>query len=117
MGIHIIAEIRGVELEKISKVEEVRPLLDRLITKSGLHVISSVFHQFHPYGVSGVYLLGESHLSIHTWPEHGYVALDIFTCRDDDSAFKAFESIIEELQPKNVEKQIIRRDIFGEIRS
>jgi S-adenosylmethionine decarboxylase len=117
MGIHIIAELRGVEPRKISKVEEIRSILDKSIAKSGLHVISLTFHQFHPQGVSGVYLLGESHLSVHTWPEHGYVALDIFTCGDEDSAFRAFESIIEELQPTNVEKQVIRRDIFGKNRS
>jgi S-adenosylmethionine decarboxylase len=117
MGIHIIAEVRGVEARKISKVEEIRPILDRAISKSGLHVISSTFHQFHPHGVSAVYLLGESHLSVHTWPEYGYVALDIFTCGDDNSAFKAFEAIIEELQPRSVEKQVIRRDAFGENRS
>jgi S-adenosylmethionine decarboxylase len=116
MGIHIIAEIYGVESGKISKVEDVKLLLDRSISKSGLHVVSSIFHQFNPNGVSAVYLLSESHLSIHTWPEHGYVALDIFTCGKDDSAFKAFESIIEELNPKNVEKKVIRRDSFGEIR-
>jgi S-adenosylmethionine decarboxylase len=117
MGIHLIAEIRGVEPEKISKVEEIRPLLDRSIYKSGLHVISSAFHQFQPHGVSGFYLLTESHLSIHTWPEHGYVALDIFTCGNEDPAFKAFESILKELKPKNVEKQIIRRDVLGKNRS
>jgi S-adenosylmethionine decarboxylase len=117
MGIHIIAEIRGVDSGKISKIEDIRPLLDRSIAKSGLHVISSTFHQFHPSGVSAIYLLSESHLSIHTWPEDGYVALDVFTCGNDESAFKAFESIIEELQPKSVEKQIIRRDILGKNRS
>jgi S-adenosylmethionine decarboxylase len=117
MGIHIIAEIRGVEATKISKVEEIRPILDRAISKSGLHVVSLIFHQFHPYGVSAVYLLSTSHLSVHTWPEYGYVALDIFTCGDDSLAFKAFEAIIEELQPKSVEKQVIRRDAIEKDRS
>jgi len=69
MGIHIIAEFLGVSPEKISKVEKLREILDRVVAKSNLHVISSSFHQFEPYGVSAVYLLSESHLSIHTWPE------------------------------------------------
>jgi S-adenosylmethionine decarboxylase len=116
MGIHIIAEIHGVRPGKISKVEDVQPILDKTLTKFGLNVISSTFHQFQPYGVSGVYLLGESHLSIHTWPEYGYVALDIFTCRDDDSALNVFDAIVKKLQPKSVEKQIIRREILGKNR-
>ncbi|MCX8191942.1 MAG: adenosylmethionine decarboxylase, partial [Nitrososphaerales archaeon] len=73
-------------------------------------------YQFEPYGVSAVYLLSESHLSIHTWPEYGYIALDIFTCGDDGPALKTFELMVEEFQPKKVKKRVIRRDIIGENR-
>ncbi|MEM2385520.1 MAG: adenosylmethionine decarboxylase [Candidatus Bathyarchaeia archaeon] len=114
MGIHIIAEFRGVDPRKLSRVEDLRPILDRVVASSGLHVISSSFHQFEPHGVSAIYLLSESHLSVHTWPEHCYMALDIFTCGDDGPALKAFELLVEEFRPKSVEKRVIRRDIFGE---
>ncbi|MEM2927140.1 MAG: adenosylmethionine decarboxylase [Candidatus Bathyarchaeia archaeon] len=113
MGIHIIAEFRGVDPRKISKVEDLRIVLDRVVAKSGLHVVSSSFHQFKPYGVSAIYLLSESHLSVHTWPEYGYMALDIFTCGDDGPSLKAFDLLIEEFQPKSVEKRVIRRNVFG----
>ncbi len=112
MGIHIIAEFQGVSPTKISRVEDIRRILDRVITKSGLHVVSSSFHQFEPVGVSAVYLLRESHLSVHTWPEYGYIALDIFTCGEDKQALKAFELLLKEFKPKSVRKQIIRRDVF-----
>ncbi|MEM2995724.1 MAG: adenosylmethionine decarboxylase [Candidatus Bathyarchaeia archaeon] len=115
MGIHIIAEFRGVNPEKISRVEKLRVVLDRVVAKSGLHVVSSSFHQFEPQGVSAVYLLSESHLSIHTWPEHCYAALDIFTCGSGDhAALRAFQLLVDEFQPKSVKKMIIRREIFGE---
>jgi S-adenosylmethionine decarboxylase len=117
MGIHIIAEFRGVDPKKLSRVEDVREILDRVIAKSGLHVVSSSFHQFEPVGVSAVYLLSESHLSIHTWPEYSYAALDIFTCGEDAPALKAFELLVEEFKPKSVEKQIIRRDAHEQIKS
>jgi S-adenosylmethionine decarboxylase len=113
MGIHIIAEFRGVNPERISRVEELRVVLDRVVAKSGLHVVSSSFHQFEPKGVSAVYLLSESHLSIHTWPEHCYMALDIFTCGNDGPALRAFQLLIDEFQPKSVKKRIIRREIYG----
>ncbi len=80
MGIHIIAEFLGVGQEKISRVEIAREIMDRVITRSDFKVVSSCFHQFEPHGASAVYLLAESHLSLHTWPEYGYVALDIFSC-------------------------------------
>ncbi|MEM0057476.1 MAG: adenosylmethionine decarboxylase [Candidatus Bathyarchaeia archaeon] len=114
MGIHIIAEFRGVDPRKLSRVEDLRPILDRVVASSGLHVVSSSFHQFEPHGVSAIYLLSESHLSVHTWPEYGYMALDIFTCGDDGPALKAFALLVEEFKPKSVEKRIIRRDVFGE---
>jgi len=117
MGIHVIAEFLGVNPEKISRVEKTREILDRVIAKSGLNAISSSFHQFEPHGVSAVYLLSESHLSVHTWPEHEYVALDIFTCGADEPALKAFELLVEEFQPKIIEKKIIRRDLYEKNRS
>ncbi|MEM2609957.1 MAG: adenosylmethionine decarboxylase [Candidatus Bathyarchaeia archaeon] len=117
MGIHIIAEFRGVDPRKISRVEDLRVVLDRVVAKSGLHVVSSSFHQFEPHGVSAIYLLSESHLSVHTWPEYGYMALDIFTCGDDGPALRAFELLLEEFQPTRVEKHVIRRDVVGETRS
>ena len=109
MGIHVIAELLGVDARKISRVEIVRPILNRVISKSGLNCISSHYHQFEKYGVSAVYLLSESHLSLHTWPEYGYIALDIFTCGPDEPALKAFRLIVEEFRPRFVKKKIIRR--------
>ncbi len=109
MSIHLIVEFMGVKPEKISKVKPVKRILDSVISKAGLKVVSSSFHQFKPFGVSGVYLLRESHLSIHTWPELGYVALDIFTCGNEKSALKAFELLVKKFKPKKIEKRIIRR--------
>jgi len=113
MGIHIIAEFRGVDPGKISRVEDLRNILDRVVSKSGLHVVSSSFHQFEPHGVSAIYLLSESHLSVHTWPEYCYVALDIFTCGNGEPALRTFQLLKEELRPKIVKKRVIRRDVIG----
>ncbi len=112
MGIHVIAEFLGVDPEKISKVEKTKAILDSVIARSGLCCISSSFHQFKPYGVSAVYLLCESHLSIHTWPEYEYVALDIFTCGSEENTLKAFDLLVEEFKPKVIEKQILRRELY-----
>jgi S-adenosylmethionine decarboxylase len=48
--------------------------------ESGATVVTDVFHQFNPHGVSGVVVIAESHIAIHTWPEHGFAAVDVFTC-------------------------------------
>ena len=49
---------------------------------AGATIVQSVFHRFSPHGVTGVVVVAESHLSIHTWPEYGYAAVDFFTCGD-----------------------------------
>lgn len=112
MGVHIIADLLGVDPKKIARVEDLRIILDRVISKSGLHSVSSIFHQFEPHGVSAAYILSESHLSVHTWPESGYVALDIFTCGSDEHALRAFDLLIEELKPTAVEKRVLRREFY-----
>ncbi|MCW1307162.1 MAG: adenosylmethionine decarboxylase [Candidatus Nanoarchaeia archaeon] len=109
MSIHLIVEFMGVEAEKIARVRPLKRILDTVISKSGLKVVSSTFHQFKPYGVSAVYLLKESHLSVHTWPELGYMALDIFTCGDEKCAFKAYELLVREFKPKKIKKKVMRR--------
>lgn len=115
MGIHVIAEFFGVEPGKISRVETLRKLLERIILESGLKPVSSAYHQFEPYGVSGFYLLRESHFSIHTWPEFRYAAVDVFSCSAEEPALKAVELLVEGLKPEKVVKKIIRRDPLGKI--
>ena len=109
MSIHLIVDLTGIKPEKISKVKDVKRILDRAISKSGLKKVSSKFYQFKPFGVSGIYLLKESHLSIHTWPQIGYAALDIFTCGDKKNAIKAFNLIVRDFEPKKIKKKVVRR--------
>lgn len=80
VGNHYIAEGSGCNPETIGKVETVEQILVRAAEVAGVTVWSISFHRFSPNGVSGVVVISESHLSVHTWPEYGYVALDIFTC-------------------------------------
>ena len=80
-GQHLLADLRGISPAKLADL----PLLERMLTDSaiaaGATILSSHFHHFGPgLGVTGVVLLAESHISIHTWPESGFAALDIFMC-------------------------------------
>ena len=64
----------------LQRVEPLRSLLLDATRDSGATVLADHFHQFEPHGVTGVLLLAESHLSVHTWPEEGFLTLDVFTC-------------------------------------
>ena len=65
--------------------------------KAGAVVVNSNFHRFSPCGVSGVVAIRESHLAIHTWPEYGYAAIDLFTCGDNVDPWLAHASLKEAL--------------------
>lgn len=74
----------------------------RAAAESGATVLDTTFHTFHPQGVSGVVIVAESHFSVHTWPEHDYAAVDIFTCGDTVDYPKALESIRNSLGAQQV---------------
>lgn len=111
LGLHILADLYGVDGDKIDHVEDVKELLEGAVKYANLSKLSSHFHQFYPHGATGVILLEESHISIHTWPEHGYAAIDIYTCGGKEKTFKAMEYILKVLKPKRVDEKVAERGI------
>ncbi len=111
LGLHILADLYGVEAGKIDHVEDVKALLEGAVKYAGLSKLSSHFHQFYPHGATGIILLEESHISIHTWPEHGYAAIDVYTCGGKEKTFKAMEYILKVLKPKRVDEKIAERGV------
>jgi spermidine synthase len=80
---HIMNDVAGIERDMVAAAQ-----------KAGATVINSTFHHFSPWGVSGVVVIQESHLAIHTWPEYGYAAVDLFTCGEMD-AWISFDHLKE----------------------
>ncbi|MCA8962079.1 MAG: adenosylmethionine decarboxylase [Planctomycetes bacterium] len=80
IGRHLIAEFYGCDRELIDDVAQVRSAILDAAHVIGATVVGETFHKFAPQGVSGTVVIAESHLSVHTWPERGYVAVDIYTC-------------------------------------
>jgi len=81
-GTHIILDIYEIENNEILKYNNtIIEILNKIIKEFKLNIVNSAFYQFEPFGVTGVYVLSESHLSIHTFVEERKVALDLYTCR------------------------------------
>jgi S-adenosylmethionine decarboxylase len=112
LGLHIIADLYGVKGDLIDKVEDIKDLLEGAVEYAQLTKISSHYHQFQPHGATGVVLIAESHLSIHTWPELGIATVDVYTCGDPEQCKKAIDYIIEKLKPTKVEMKIFDRGIL-----
>lgn len=77
---HLLVELTGCDAGWLNDIAHIRALLRRAVAAAGATPVAEVFHPFAPQGVTGVVVLEESHLSIHTWPETGYAALDFYTC-------------------------------------
>lgn len=90
-GTHIIIDLYEIENNEILKyTNSIIEILDKIVIEFNLSVVNKAIHQFEPFGVTGVYVLSESHLSIHTFVEEKKVALDLYTCR----SFKDTKKII-----------------------
>jgi S-adenosylmethionine decarboxylase proenzyme len=82
------------------------------VRTSGATIIDSTFHTFSPHGVSGVIVIAESHMAIHTWPEYGYAAVDFFTCGDTVDPWKAFDYMNELLKPAKHSTKELQRGLL-----
>lgn len=109
VGRHIIAELYGVSEELIAYEDVVRRILEEVAEKAEFEKVGSIYKQFSPYGVTGVILIAESHISIHTWPEFGLVNLDVFTCGDTSKVEKAFEQFLEKFKPESYRHYVLDR--------
>jgi len=105
-------ELKDCNKEVLNDLSFLKEKLPAAATEAGATVLGESFHQFNPQGVSGVVIIAESHLFIHTWPECGYAAVDIFTCGDSVRPDKAAQILIKELEAKNHSMLEIQRGIL-----
>jgi S-adenosylmethionine decarboxylase len=109
LGTHLILELYGCETSRLEDSPQLTSDLERVATEAGAHVINRVSHGFEPTGVSAVLLLAESHLTVHTWPEHAYVAVDVFTCGHPDLHAAIREGLIDYFRAARCESQLLSR--------
>ncbi|MDA0866990.1 MAG: polyamine aminopropyltransferase [Cyanobacteria bacterium] len=91
LGRHILVEFYGCSTDILNDVPLIESSMLKAAKESGATIISSVFHHFSPFGVSGVVVIQESHLAIHTWPEYRYAAVDLFTCGYSVNPWTSYE--------------------------
>ena len=101
LGLHILMEFNDCSLDILNDLESLEVAMNDAAAASKATIIKSVFHQFSPQGVTGVVVVAESHLAIHTWPEHGYAAVDFFTCNLKMDYKMAYDLLVERLNSKN----------------
>lgn len=110
-GTHIIADFFGGK--QIENPKTLQKLLYHAARAGNNKPLKFTFHAFSPYGITGVALLAESHIAVHTWPEFSYIALDIFTCGEKSKPENALKFLREALRPKDIRVRRIKRGLYA----
>lgn len=112
LGRQILVEFYDCNSSKINDVEFVEDTLIEGVRAAQATIISHNFHKFSPYGVSGMVVIAESHVAIHTWPEYGYAAVDIFTCGETIDPWLIQEFLKDSFESKNISSMEMKRGLF-----
>ena len=110
LGRHVIIELWGCS-DAINDAEQVKTAMLDAVRAANATLLNIYVHTFSPQGVTGVAVLSESHLSIHTWPEHGYVAADVFTCGTTTNPQRAAEVLRNAFCAKQAEVRELERGV------
>ncbi|MCE3234904.1 MAG: S-adenosylmethionine decarboxylase related [Vampirovibrio sp.] len=109
LGQHLLVEFYNCNPDVLDDVAGIEKHMNDAARACGATIVQSSFHRFEPWGVSGVVVISESHLAIHTWPEYGYASVDLYTCGDEIQPDAAYEHLKQVLQAELSETQLLKR--------
>ncbi|MFW5878642.1 MAG: adenosylmethionine decarboxylase [Myxococcota bacterium] len=116
LGRHALLDLYGCNPEILNDCARLESILKQTAVDLDCTVVEQVFHRFAPHGVSGVVVIAESHLAIHTWPECGYAAVDLFTCSETTELAALTEILREQFEADEVHFREESRGIMTERR-
>ncbi len=112
LGRHILAEYYDCDAQLLNEPQFVEDTMKEAAVRAGSTIVDSVFRRFAPHGISGVVVIAESHLAIHSWPEYGYAAVDLFTCGENVDPWIAYEYLKDRFGAGEAEcREILRGEL------
>jgi S-adenosylmethionine decarboxylase len=112
LGRHLLLELFDCDTDAINNVEAVKSALIEAAKRAQATIVDVVFHEFNPFGISGVVVIAESHLSIHTWPEYRYAAVDVFSCGESLQPEIAVNYLVEQFAAERASVVEMQRGVF-----
>ncbi len=109
LGKHLLIDLYGCPADLLNDVAALETVMVEAAHRAGATVLNTTFHRFSPCGVSGVVVIQESHLTIHTWPEQGFAAIDLFTCGEQTRPRRALTYLKRTLQSEHCKVQRLVR--------
>jgi len=111
LGRHILVEFYECNKDILNNKDLIQTYMEKAAVKSNATIVNAVFHRFSPHGVSGVVVIAESHLAVHTWPEYNYAAVDLFTCGSSVNPWVAFDILKDSLGAEQFTINEIKRGL------
>lgn len=115
LGRHILVEFYNCDKEILNDHALIEKYMNEAAETANATIVTSCFHMFNPWGVSGAVIIQESHLTIHTWPEYGYASVDLFTCGDSVNPWVAFDYLKDKLKAEKEEATEVARGLVDKI--
>ena len=115
LGTHMLLDLKECNPGLLDNLEFVKQAMIGAADEAGATIVGESFHKFDPKGVTGIIAIAESHLCIHTWPEYGYAAVDIFTCGNSFKPRQAADLLIQRLQSNQPSITEIQRGMIAEL--
>ena len=117
LGTHLLLDLKECNPKFLDDLQYIKKAMMGAADEAGATIVGDSFHKFDPRGVTGIVSIAESHLCIHTWPEYGFAAVDIFTCGEDFKPRKAADLIIQRLECLQPAVTEVQRGIMLELKT
>ena len=111
LGVHLLLDLENCDQKILDDLNIIKQTLIIAAQRSGALIMGETFHKFTPVGVTGIVSIAESHISIHTWPEFKYAAVDIFSCGEDFDLESCVKVISDNLKCKYITRKTIKRGL------
>jgi S-adenosylmethionine decarboxylase len=108
----MLLELFDCDAEAITSLELVKSAMIEAAKRAQATIVDAVFHEFNPFGISGVVVIAESHLAIHTWPEYRYAAVDVFSCGEVLQPRVAVDYLVEQFGAGRTSVVELQRGVF-----
>jgi S-adenosylmethionine decarboxylase len=112
LGRHLLLELFDCDPEALNSLDVVKGTMVEAAKRAQATIVDVVFHEFNPFGISGVVVIAESHLAIHTWPEYRYAAVDVFSCGEMLRPQVAVDYLVEQLGAARASVVELQRGVF-----
>lgn len=109
LGHHYMIDIMSLDYNILEDMDKIMDIMKKAINIGKMNIIDTKVHRFSPYGMTGFFMLAESHLSFHTWPEKGYISIDMYSCGEDNTTYNAVKHIIDSFKSKDYRLNYVER--------